>query len=794
MLRKTSWPDQRIQLGLIACLALLHAVVVLAMPHPLVTSNVIQLAAPLIAVAMCVRHGRATHERYYRHAWYTMALAFGVWVWAQGDYLWNLVRHHHTGSFPGFTNFLWLSFCFPILLLASRAGEKDQHDVALVMDMLQASLSVLILFGIMYFHPVGLSDSIAYDIQGLGLLLVIMLALSNCKIPGERIFFRYVAWFCLVNVVFTGGGVMAQDYGSPLGGITDLAWSYPVFFFCAIAVGLPDRMARADRKHIPLRASSVHIHGISSVGLTLTSFAGAAALLQHELNWGILCFVLSGLIFALRAVAREAQFRRTHARLFHTAFHDELTGLANRRLVAEEVESLAHNFAARAVAREAQFRRTHDRLLHTVHHDELTGLANRRLIAEEVENLAQDNRSTRALLLIDLDRFKMINDSMGHAMGDSLLIQVAERLRASLRTEDIVARFGGDEFVVLLHGPQTQPSAEQVAEHLVAALRKPILLGARWITITASIGVVTFEGGEDISGLLRNSDLAMYRAKSLGKNRHCFFEPSLLATAIRESEIETALRRAVQEGDIYLEYQPICDVRNGSVMCFEVLARWTDKTLGTILPSEFIPIAESAGLIAEVGSHILQIACSQVAAWNREHCASLRVSVNVSTVQLLDQSFVAMVREILSAAQCSPSMLWLEVTESVLMVDRARANEVFLELREMGVTMCLDDFGTGFSSLSYLTTFPFDIVKLDRSFIRNIEDDEKRREMVTAIVRLAAILGKQVVVEGVETQAESDQVVPSGCAYAQGYFYARPLTPEKIDVVMLNSPGGVNIR
>ncbi|MBW4028958.1 MAG: EAL domain-containing protein [Acidobacteria bacterium] len=746
MLRKTQWPDHRIQIGLIACLGLLHAIVVLALPHPLISSNLIQIAAPLIAVVMCIHHGRATQERYYRHAWFMMGLAFGLWVWAQADYLWTLVRHHSTGSFPGFTDFLWLSFCFPIFLLASRAGEKDQHDVALAMDLLQAGLSVVILFGIMYFHPAGLSDSIAYDIQGLGLLLVVTLALSNCRVPGERIFFRDVAWFCLVNVLLTGAGVLAQDYGSPLGGITDLSWSYPVLFFCAIAVGLPDRMARADKKKVPVRASLVHMHGISSVGLTLTSFAGAAALLQHELSWGILCFVLSGMIFAARAVAREAQFRRTHARLLHTALHDELTGLANRRLIADEVESLA-----------------------------------------------QDTQTTRALLLIDLDRFKMINDSMGHTMGDSLLIQVAERIRTSLRTEDIVARFGGDEFVVLLHGPQTQQSAEQVAGHLVSALRKPILLGARWITTTASIGVVTFTGGEDVSGLLRSGDLAMYRAKSLGKNRHYLFEPSLLSTAIRESEIEAALRRAVHDGDIYLEYQPICDVRNGSVACFEVLARWTDEALGPVLPSEFIPIAESTRLITELGRHILQMACSQVAAWNREYHGSLRVSVNVSTVQILDQSFVAMLREILNAEQCSSSVLWLEVTESVLMVDRARAHEVFLELREMGVTMCLDDFGTGFSSLSYLTTFPFDIVKLDRSFIRDIENDEKRGQMVAAIVRLAAILNKQVVVEGVETQTEFDQVVPSGCAYAQGFFYARPLTPEKIDMLMLSSGGAVKI-
>lgn len=746
MLRKTAWPDHRIQIGLIAGLGLAHALVVLVLPHPLVPSNVIQLAAPLLAVGLCIHHGRGTRDRFYRRAWFTMALAFGIWVWAQGDYLWMLVRHAQTGSFPGFTDFLWLSFCFPLLLLASRAGEKDQRDAALLMDLLQAGLSVAILFGIMYFNPTGLSDSVAYDIQGLGLLLVVTLALSNCRVPGERIFFRDVAWFCLVNVMLTGAGVLAQDYGSPVGGITDLTWSYPVLFFCAIAVGLPERMARADKRQAPVRTSMVHMHGISSVGLTLTSFAGAAALLQHELSWGLVCFVLSGLIFAARAVAREAQFRRTHARLVHTAFHDELTGLGNRRLIADEVESLAH-----------------------------------------------DTQTMRAFLLIDLDRFKMINDSLGHTMGDSLLIQVAERIRAALRGDDIVARFGGDEFVVLLHGPQTPQTAEHVAEHLVAELRKPILLGSRWITTTASIGVVTFTGREDLSGLLRSGDLAMYRAKSLGKNRHFLFEPGLLATAIRESEIEAALRRAVVRGDIYLEYQPICEVRTGAVSCFEALARWNDEDMGVVMPSEFIPIAESAGLIAELGRHILQMACSQIARWNREQCGSLRVSVNVSTVQILDPSFLTMVRETLDAAQCSPAMLWLEVTESVLMADRARAHEVFLELREMGVTMCLDDFGTGFSSLSYLTTFPFDIVKLDRSFIRNIQDDEQRAQMVNAIVHLAAILGKQVVVEGVETQVESSQVMPSGCAYAQGYFYALPMTPEKIDVLMLSSPGAVQI-
>ncbi len=727
------FPGRRTQLILIASLALLHVIVIFALPKPLVFSNFIQFVAPLIAVAICVHHGRASLEPYYRRAWFLLAAAFSIWVCAQADYLWILLRASHPPPFPGFTDFLWISFSFPILVMASARGRKDARDLALVFDILQGSLSVAILFGVMYFRPVGFSDSVAYDIQSLGLILVLMLARSNCTAPGDRIFFREVAWFCILYAVATAAGLLAQDYGSPAGGVTDLAWSYPVLFFCAIALGLPDRMARADRNKIPIRVSPVHMHGVSSVGLVLTSFAGATALLQHEPNWGIFCFTLSGLIFGARALARETQFRRIHAKLLHTALHDELTGLPNRRL-----------------------------------------------IIEALEQISPDDQSARALLLIDLDRFKMINDSMGHSMGDSLLIQIAERLQASLLPDDIVARFGGDEFVVLLSGSQTQHSAEQVADVLVAELRRPILLGSRWITITASIGVVAFMGGEDISGLLRNGDLAMYHAKSVGKDRHCVFEPGLLATALRESELESALRRAIHESQIYLEYQPICDVATGRPTCFEALARWTDDRLGTVSPAEFIPVAENTGLVVALGRSILQQACTQIAEWNRSGPGNLHVSVNVSAMQIHEQSFIPMLKEVLEAAQCSPSMLWLEITESVLMKDRTRAQDVFLELREMGLTLCLDDFGTGFSSLSYLATFPFDIVKIDRSFIRKIETDAQRSEMAVAIVRLVTVLKKQVVVEGVETSSEFALISQSGCAFAQGFYFAAPLAADKI--------------
>ena len=409
-------------------------------------------------------------------------------------------------------------------------------------------------------------------------------------------------------------------------------------------------------------------------------------------------------------------------------------------------------------------------LRHQAFHDSLTGLSNRALFNDRVEHALgrRDDAPGPVVLLLDLDRFKLVNDSLGHAVGDELLMAVAQRLQEAVRSSDTVARLGGDEFAVLLE--QCWPMrAERHAARLLEAVAQPLLLSGKHVDVTGSIGIAAGEPGLSAGELLRNADMAMYRAKAAGGGCFRMFEPEMHIDAVRELEVTAALRAAIDDERFVLHYQPVVDTDSGSVVSMEALVRWR-RGDGLVAPADFIPALESSGLIVGLGEWILRRACLDAMSWP----AHLHVNVNLSGRQLLDADLVRQVSSALRESGLAPERLMLEITESVLMHNTADSMQRLTELRALGVGLAIDDFGTGYSSLSYLREFRVDQLKIDRSFIDTITDDPASVSLVATIVQLARSLSLTTVAEGVETREQYAMLRELGCDRVQGYFFARP--------------------
>ena len=415
--------------------------------------------------------------------------------------------------------------------------------------------------------------------------------------------------------------------------------------------------------------------------------------------------------------------------------------------------------------------------------DPLTGLGNRRAFQAALAAAMSRAEAEAALLLLDLDRFKHVNDSLGHPVGDALLRLVAQRLRASLRGGDSLVRLGGDEFAILL--PHAE-GAERLAERLVDLLSRPYLVEGHLANIGVSIGIARAPADAAEGGmLLRRADLALYAAKAAGRRQFCVFRPEMDTRAQARQALETDLRRAVALGQFHLHYQPLLDVASGEVIGFEALLRWEHPARGMVSPAEFIPLAEEVGLIVPIGEWVLRQACRTAAGWP----AQILVAVNVSSVQFADGArLLRAVDEALASAGLPGTRLEIEVTESVLLRDAAETLAILHDLRARGVRIAMDDFGTGYSSLSQLRSFPFDKIKIDRSFVSAIESEDGGKAVVRAITALGASLGMTVTVEGVETEAQAAFVATSGGHQMQGYLISRPVASDGVAALLARPP------
>jgi diguanylate cyclase (GGDEF)-like protein len=429
-------------------------------------------------------------------------------------------------------------------------------------------------------------------------------------------------------------------------------------------------------------------------------------------------------------------------------------------------------------------RRAEARIQHMAHHDWLTGLANRALFRERLNAALQDapqeneapDQVRFAVLCVDLDRFKAINDTLGHAAGDSLLQLVAARLQTLVREGDTVARIGGDEFTLLQLGINDTGQATALAERLIHELGQPYRLAGREMQIGASVGIVLAPlHGRDLDTILSFGDVALYQAKSQGRGRFSLFAPEMNDLQRERAELEGELRRAVTEGALHVHFQPQFDFQTGRVVGAEALLRWKHPTRGPVPPSEFIPIAEEIGLITQLGGWVLATACREAAAWPDD----IRVAVNVSPAQFHAGGLVATVRAVLAESGLAPHRLELEITEGVLLRDSDLTRTALLDLKALGVRISLDDFGTGYSSLSYLRRMPLDKIKVDRSFVMALGHDPAAHALVRSIIGLATVLGLETNAEGVETKGQANMLREEGCQEAQGFFFGHPVPAER---------------
>jgi diguanylate cyclase (GGDEF)-like protein/PAS domain S-box-containing protein len=447
-------------------------------------------------------------------------------------------------------------------------------------------------------------------------------------------------------------------------------------------------------------------------------------------------------------------------------------------------------------------KQTEEQLLHNALHDSLTGLSNRALFMDRLKQAIERTKRLAdyrfAILFLDLDRFKVVNDGLGHMTGDQLLIAIARRLELCLRLGDTVARLGGDEFTILLEGIRGIEDATQLAERIHHALLPPFDLNGQEVFTTVSIGIVLSNPDYDCpEDLLRNADTAMYRAKALGRARHELFDTAMHTGVVTLLQLETDLRRAIAShiaSEFQIWYQPIVSLATSKIAGFEALIRWQHPERGLIPPAEFIPLAEDTGLIVPLGQWILSEACHQLQVWQHQFpgYASLSVSVNLSTKQFSQPSLIEHVRHILQQAHLEHYQLnlnlKLEITESAIMVNAESATVMLEQLKALGVQLLIDDFGTGYSSLSYLQRLPIDTVKIDQSFVSHMGTDEESAEIVRAIVTLAHNLGMNVVAEGIETAEQLTQLKVLETEYGQGYFFARPLTPTEATALIATDP------
>jgi diguanylate cyclase (GGDEF)-like protein len=444
---------------------------------------------------------------------------------------------------------------------------------------------------------------------------------------------------------------------------------------------------------------------------------------------------------------------------------------------------------ARSIRYSIERKRSEERLAYMAQYDHLTGLTNRALFQDRLEQaLARAKRSGAlvALMFLDLDRFKAVNDTLGHGTGDLLLKKVAERLEGSVRETDTVARIGGDEFSIILEGLPEAEDAALVARKIIDKLVQPFVLDGHEVFVTTSIGIAVYPSSNGDS-LLTDADSAMYCAKEQGRNTYRFHTPEMNAQVRERLNMESKLRRALDQEEFLLYYQPQVDLTTGMIVGTEALLRWQHPELGLVSPGKFIPVLEDIGMMVRVGEWVLQTACRQSKAWQRDGFPPLRMAVNISARQFSRRDLIDTVAGVLTETGLDPNYLELEITESLLMEDIKANSRLLDELKTSveGLRVSIDDFGTGYSSLSYLKTFPIDLLKIDQSFIRDITTNSDDAAITTAIIVLAHNLRLKVIAEGVETEEQMTYLREKGCDEAQGFYFSRPLPADEFTKLLV---------
>ena len=700
-----------------------------------------------------------------RSSWFLLIAANALST--TGDFIENVLYGmvwNRSVPFPSIADLFYLA-AYPCIFLGvmglCRRRDSDGHrenlaDATIVALAAMAVSWHFVMGSTLYRNDLtsfGKVVELAYPLMDVGLLFIMVKALAFGS--GRLTYHRVIAAALTCTLISDSAyDYMIQHAGYSTGNIIDAGWllNYVLMavaaFHPSTADRAPDRpFDPAGRSRVPMLAFAGVVPGLLRVG-NLTGHLRDTPVLAATtvVVFALVCLRMSWLFQALR---------------------DQ--GL---RAVADA--------AALAEALEARDRLEFD-LRHQAFHDPLTGLANRALLYERVrESLTAATGSGQiGLCFCDLDGFKTVNDSLGHHAGDQLLTVVSRRLQSLVRSNDTVARLGGDEFAVLLQGVDSQATAMQIADRIVASMREPVEIAGRQITLSVSVGLAFAEPCKSTEQLLSEADVAMYEAKSKGKSRWASFETAMRSKTVERLELANAFRGALEREEFFLLYQPYFSVRDGRIEGFEALVRWNHPALGLVPPDRFIPLAEETGFIIPLGRWVLERACEQAAHWESVSCSRLTMSVNISGRQLQDATLCEDVRTALALTGLSPGRLVLEVTETNVLGDSEEITSTLAGLKAIGVQVALDDFGTGYSSLSYLRRLPLDVLKIDKSFVDPlVSDGPQEMALVSTIIDFAHVLGLRTVAEGVETATQLARLRTLGCASVQGFLLARPLAAD----------------
>jgi diguanylate cyclase (GGDEF)-like protein len=722
-----------------------------------------EFAVAAVAAGCAAWRARKSADRALRRSWWILAAACGSWAVGQAFWSWFELGTNNS-PFPSVADIGFL--CFPLLagaaLLLHPAAGAQIAGSRRILDALMATAALALLSWETVFHAVmrnptdsllTFAVSLAYPITDFIVLLLVLLTLTRAR--GNRLSLSLVAAGCTALAVSDSLFAYLMATNGYNGGAVDLGWM-AAFVLIALAAVATDRPAGPT--HAGASATQATATQATATQATATQATWSSAFMPY-----VPVVASLAVMFACAFAGRPP-----------TAPQLALLGVVVGLLLSRQYLTLRRNslLTAELERREAQ-------LLHQAFHDNLTGLANRALFQDRLAHaLELHGRDLRALsvIFLDLDDFKLINDTLGHSVGDQLLCRAAERIVGALRSGDTVARLGGDEFAVLV---EDGGDCVATASKLVAALRAPFVIEGQRLEIRASAGVAALlpeDPETDAAQLLIKADTAMYAAKRAGKGRVALYHDGMALTELSDGALAIALAAAVSAGQITLAYQPIMDLTDGSMTGLEALARWRYQG-EEIPPGTFIPLAERAGIIPDLTRHVLRVACAQLAEWSHRFGRGLSVAVNVPPSQIVSPDFARLVSQLVAEHQLRPGQLVIEITESGAFEDLSEAQSAINALRACGVGISLDDFGVGNSSFARLHHVDFDSVKIDKAFIETLEDNPRQAQFLGALLRLSKDLGVQVIVEGVERSEQLATLLELGQPMAQGYLFARPLAP-----------------
>ncbi|HKY74570.1 MAG TPA: EAL domain-containing protein [Acidimicrobiia bacterium] len=745
-------------------------------------SNLGLMAVAFLAAFACTRRGLRLRGP-LRTSWVLLGASCGAW--ALGQTIWTI---YETGfgvevPFPSWADAGYLA-AVPLaaagLIVMPAAAQSMAGLLRIVLDGVMVALALFCTSWILVLGPLFEAGgdtllstilSLAYPVGDVVTITMLIFALLRARQGGEAARQPlYLVGLGLTGIALADSGFvyLTSQTSYTSGSFIDIGW-FAGFAVLFVAARRPERPA-------PTVESEQGLRFVSSLSVPYTPVVimATTVLFQHlrgQALDGTATFTAMAVLLLI--VLRQVLTLRENLGLLRT--------------LEERVELRT----AELRRRDEDRKRLQDELSHQAFHDSLTGLANRALFKDRVDQALkrfQRRRRPLAVFFLDLDRFKAINDSFGHASGDALLIAVSKRLRDCVRTEDTVARLGGDEFAVLVENLAGEAEVRIVADRVKEAFRDPIVIDGRELAVAASIGIALSEAGtETADDLLRNADLAMYRAKAAGGGVRQY-APEMHAGLIDRLELESDLRQALARDQLYIVYQPIVDLRTGRLSGAEALLRWQHPTRGLVSPADFIPVAESSGVIVPIGEWVLRQACRDARRWDGIRGGEqLTVSVNLSGRQLQTSELPSIVPHALLDAGLAPGRLTLEMTESMLIDRSDEMLSLLHELRRIGVRLAIDDFGTGYSSLSYLHRFPVDVVKIDRSFIESLTGEADETSLVGSIIRIGQGMRLTTVAEGIEDAAQLRALQRLGCEHGQGYHFASPMSAADFETYILEA-------